>query len=127
MNDQPEKLREQMSMIAEMVARHRYVYATEKDLQAAIEQVFTRNSLPFNREHELGEAGTIDFLLGAIGLEVKIAGSPASVLEQLIRYAKRPEVEAILLVTTKSSVGRRIPPSLMGKPCLVVALWSNGL
>lgn len=117
-----------MERIAGLVTRHRFVFADEKELQDALERVLVREAVAHKREYDLGNAGTIDFLtvLG-IGVEVKVKGSPSAVLQQLMRYAERPEVVGILLVSTKSTSGRFVPPELCGKPVIVVPLWKNGL
>lgn len=108
--------------------RWRFNYQKEKDLQDGIETVLRAAGVEFEREKNLVEFGTIDFLLrGGIGIEVKIKGSPADVIRQLHRYAQSPQIASLVLVTGKLSHGRSFPAELQAKPLYVVHLPSRGL
>lgn len=58
----------------------------------------------------------IDFVVGRVGLELKVDGAPAAVLRQLDRYAKAEQLDAVVLVTTRRSHLRGLPAELRGKP-----------
>lgn len=60
-------------------------------------------------------------MVGKIGIEIKVDGSVASVTRQLWRYAKRDEVDELILVTTRSK-HREIVGPILGKELYVVHL-----
>lgn len=99
-----------------------FTYANEAELQAGVERALKMRGLEFERERCLGEAGRIDFLVERrIGVEVKVAGAMPAVLEQLLRYAACPEIDELVLVTTRASHSD-IPRTLGGKPVVVHVL-----
>lgn len=99
----------------------------ELGLQHAIERALVRAGVAYAREVELlGPAGRlhgdrIDFLLGDVGLEVKVDGSRADVIRQLDRYAESDQVQHLLLVTTRAQ-HRAMPRELREKPLEVLYL-----
>lgn len=100
--------------------RFRFTWADEDDLQSAIESALIISEIDFKREHDLGEAGRVDFFLDGVALEVKTHGSRFAVLRQLHRYAEHDDVTAVLLVTPSMKLDA--PPTLNGKPCGVCRL-----
>jgi hypothetical protein len=107
--------------------RRRFNYSNEKDLQAGIATALQADGFEFSREHKLGDAGTIDFLVyGFLGIEVKIKGSPSDVARQLLRYAGCQEVKGLVLVTGRAALSS-LPAELMGKPLHLVELWRTFL
>jgi len=107
--------------------RRRFNYQNEKRLQDGIEACLLKDRIDFVREHPLGEAGVVDFLVGGfLGVEVKIKGSPSEVARQLLRYAGQEEVKGLVLVTARSSLSA-LPPELLGKPLALVELWRTFL
>ena len=70
---------------------------SEEELQDGIAELFPSAE----REVRLSGTDRIDFLIGGIGIEVKMAGSLAGVTRQLHRYAQSERVNALILVTTK--------------------------
>lgn len=116
-----------LAVVMELLRAKSFRYDTEKDLQAGIEEVLQTAGIPFARECSMGAAGVIDFLIdGGLGLEVKIDGAPVQVLRQLLRYAERPEISELLLVTGKVRLAPR-ERTLLGKPFHVVPLWRGCL
>jgi len=105
---------------AEFAAR-RLARTDERELQDAIEQMLSEHSLTFSREYRLSERDRPDFFLNGVALEVKMAGSAPQVMRQLWRYAESPEVERIVLVTTRSQL-RTMPDAMMLKPVEVIYL-----
>jgi hypothetical protein len=61
----------------------------EPQLHAAISHVLREAGLAFEHEVKLGPRERIDFLVGDVGMEVKIGGSASSVVRQLVRYHTR--------------------------------------
>ena len=115
------------SLLDELVAvlgHHRYVTASEADLQNGLAVVLTSAEVEFEREVGLDAAGRdrVDFLLaGGIALEVKIHGALSEVTRQVHRYAGSERVKAVLLVTTRMQ-HRRMPDVMQDKPVRVLHL-----
>jgi hypothetical protein len=107
--------------VAAVLAGHRFTFAGEDDLQAAIASVLALAGLPAVREVDLGRYGRIDVLVDRVGGEVKVAGAVAEVGRQLQRYAHSPRVEELVLATTRAR-HRQLPARLAGTPLLVVPL-----
>jgi hypothetical protein len=76
--------------------------------------VLTEEGLIVGREVEL-KTGRIDFLVGAVGIECKIAGSTNEVLRQLIGYAGDDKVSELLLVTSQAKHRTLDSQLLLGK------------
>lgn len=105
----------------------RFNYQNEKDLQAGIEEALKADRIDFVREHPLGDAGIVDFFVGGfLGVEIKIKGSPSEVARQLLRYAGRDEVKALVLVTGRAALSA-LPGTMLGKPLMLVELWRTFL
>lgn len=106
-----------------LVASGRFDLTTEQATQAGIERLLLMEYAPslISREHRLGPGDRPDFLVaGAIVVEVKgHRHQQGPVLRQLGRYAAYPEVEAILLATSRAM---RMPAELGGKPVAVINL-----
>lgn len=115
-----------VSELAALLKSKHFQYSSERDLQDGIEVVVKAAGIAYERERELGPGDIIDFLVGDIGLEVKIQGSPAEVARQLLRYASHSDIREIVLVTGKQRLGA-LPERLMGKPVTVVSLWRGFL
>jgi len=113
--------------VIEAMKTHKFVYTTEKDLQAGIAEVLGQKGILFEREVKIGDKEVIDFMIGGtIGLEVKTKGSPSDVARQLLAYAGRECVKELILVTGRARLGR-LPEMLLGKRIHVVTLWQNFL
>lgn len=110
-----------MNLIAECLAGYRFRYASERDLQSGILEALQAADLNVDPEVSLTPGDRIDFLVGDVGVEVKVTGSVEAVTRQLIRYAKSDRVSALVLVTTKAR-HRAVPRSLCGKPVDVVSV-----
>lgn len=97
------------------LAAHRFLYASEADLQAAVHAV-----VGGDREIALTPGSRIDVLTGAatlsrVGVEVKVDGPVSAVVRQLDRYAASGIVEALVLVTNRAR-HTRVPETLHGVP-----------
>jgi hypothetical protein len=112
-----------MAALSELIRSRRYVYASEVELHAQLEQVMLDARLPVLRELRLSSRDRIDFLIGDVGIEVKVKGERTP-LRQLTRYAGYSTVSGLLLVTTRAAA---LPPLLGGKPAAVVSLLANAL
>lgn len=114
--------------VIEAIRRYRFRWNSERDLQDGIEVALKRGGFAYERERSLEMAGIVDFLVaGGVAVEVKVDGSPVDVLRQLIRYADRPEVRAVVLVTAQRRLGRVVSGKVRGKPAYVVDFWKSAL
>ena len=112
-----------MGAVSALLRRHRYVYASEDQLQQQLADVLAAAGLRVHREVRLTEHERIDLMVGDVGIEVKVKGQRTP-LRQLGRYAEHPSVQGLLLVTTRAAT---LPATLRDKPVAVVSLLTNGL
>lgn len=120
-----------MSEIISLLESWRYAFMDEADLHDGIAIMLDLAKEAYQREHRMGTAGRIDFYLQnrKIGIEVKVGrsgGGPSAVIEQLVGYADHPDIEGLIVVTTRMAM-KKLPATLRGKPLGVVVLWANGL
>jgi hypothetical protein len=113
--------------IRAVLAGYRFRFSSERELQDGIARVLDDAGFTHRREAPLGplgRSGTIDFLVGDVGVEIKIKGALAQVTRQLHRYAEESAVRELLLVTGSARLDR-LPSSLCGKPLGVLHLLSS--
>lgn len=103
-----------VATVERVLSGHRFRYDDERQLQTGIETALRAAGLDVQREASLGAAGTIDFLIDGLGIEIKVRGSRAEVTRQVHRYLQHDSVIALLLVTTRAELSR-IPPLISGK------------
>jgi hypothetical protein len=103
--------------VRDALARYRLPVSVEKAMQGAVESALRAEGLAFRREVTRG-ADRIDFLVGTVGVELKVKGSVSEVLRQLERYALWEDVTELLLVTTRGH-HLAMPRELNGKPVWV--------
>jgi len=97
----------------------------EKLCQSEIEQRLTNLEIDFERECKIGPGSYIDFLIGDVGVEVKLKGQSRSrIQEQIRRYAKFDQVGKILLVT---GTAIHLPAFIESKPCRTLSLGASWL
>lgn len=104
---------------ADRIQEARFRYRSEGQLQIGIRSLLLHHHVPeqeIKREVRLSGRDRIDFLIGALGIEVKVDGTPASVWRQLARYATHEQVGELLLVTTRVRHVAGGPVELGGKP-----------
>lgn len=89
--------------ICEAVRSHRFTYSSELELHDRLATLFddTGFTVPVLREVDLSPRDRIDFLIGTVGVEVKIGGTWQAAARQLQRYAASPVVEHLVLVTSR--------------------------
>lgn len=104
--------------ILQAINGSRFLYTSEDELQEGLAKVLTEAGFNVHREVRLTPRDRIDLMVGRVGIEVKIAGRPWSVLGQLQRYAESPAINELILVTTKAR--HEAPARLNGKPVTVV-------
>jgi hypothetical protein len=101
-------------------------FITEDDLQAAIATALAEAGLHPQREVILDRANRIDLTVDHVGIEVKIDGTWANVIRQLTRYAHHPDIDHLILVTTRTR-HHKIPTALAGVPVHLVSLIGAAL
>lgn len=106
-------------------------YIDEYTLQAQLHDVLEQAGFYVKREHPLSDGvSRIDLLvLGAdtvVGIEVKVDGRWPDVMRQLTRYAECPELDALILVTTRAK-HHHVPTDIDGKPVRLVTYVTAGL
>ena len=108
--------------IADTLAAYRFHFIDEIELHEQIAAVLGARAILFDREVRLDPHSRLDFYLpgSKIALEVKIKGSAASVLRQLIRYSEYQDVSSLVLVTTRWLHVYQMPKSINGKSLAVV-------
>lgn len=103
--------------IAALLPRFSYRHGSEIQLHEGIEGVLLGAGIEFQREVVAGPADRFDFLCPpGVVIECKVKGSMPEALRQIDRYAARPDVAAVVLVTTRFWGGGGVPAQLHGKP-----------
>lgn len=95
----------------------RFPLTTEKATQAAVAEAFDAEGIAYEREARLAKGDIVDFRLGGLVIEVKLAGAKRAIHRQCLRYCAHPEVEALILATA-----RNLPLPGIAKPTFVVSL-----
>jgi hypothetical protein len=115
--------------VVHAIARHRFLWATEDDLQRGLTGALEQDGFAVQREVRLNARDRVDLLIGRIGVEVKIAGARRDVERQLARYLKSERIAELILVTSKAD-HLYIPTGTMpygGKLLLVHHIGRSGL
>ena len=107
--------------LAELLARTKFRFSDEYGLQDGIEALLKREGVSYQREVRLSPRDRIDFLLGDIGIEVKVDSSEIVVERQLMRYATDPRIGSLILVSSRFR-HQSMPQFLNGKPLRSVYL-----
>jgi len=110
--------------IATLLRHHRFNACGEDDLQRGIEKMLTDAGIAFEREFHLDAHSRIDFLVGDIGIEVKVDGSLNDVMRQVQRYLGFEHIGSLVVVTTRSR-HRALPLEMRGKQIHVVTLLTG--
>jgi hypothetical protein len=105
--------------IVRFIESRRFPLNREKALQAAMADEFARNNIEARREVNLGGGDIIDFMVGDVGIEVKIKGSKLAIHRQVSRYCAHDRVVSLLLVT---NVAIGLPQEINGKKVYIASL-----
>ncbi len=109
-----------LTKILELFAAYSFNFSNEKELQDGIEQMFAAEGIVAVREASLNKADRIDFLVGDIGIEVKVGHSFTDVIRQLHRYAQVDAIQTLVLVTTR--LQHQMPDDINGKALITINL-----
>lgn len=116
-----------VEFVAQTIRANRFLFASEDQLQGALDQVLTGAGLHVDREVALSRGDRVDLLVdGRIGVEVKVGGSPVAVARQLQRYAHHDRIEHLVLVTAVATHAS-LPEEIGGKSLTVVSLLMAAL
>lgn len=117
-----------MSEALEAAARVRRVFVdkafrvhNEADLQSSVAGLFLGSGVEFEEQVILGPGERIDFMVGAVGVELKTQGSWSDLVRQLARYAAHERIGALVVVSTRRRLTASLPSEINGKPILAVA------
>ena len=106
--------------LVSLLAPHSAARFSEAELQSSVEDLLRKGAVSYEREVEV-DGGRIDFLIGTIGLEIKIDVPVNGVSRQLLAYAQGDRISELVLLTLKRQ-HKRVPSRLAGKRVHVVAL-----
>lgn len=117
-----EKLMEKLlEDIVQALSRVSYRFNSEAELQDGIAIALDSAGLEHAREVVLTRRDRIDFMVGDVGVEVKIKGGITDLTSQLSRYAGLPQIAALVVVVGKNTLGN-LPAEINGKPVHVVRI-----
>jgi hypothetical protein len=105
--------KQSLESIENLLRSYRFNFTSEDELQSAVEAVLRENNVEFVRECKMSGKDRIDFLIGNIGLEIKVGFSYADVVRQLHRYAQSEQIEALVLLTSR--LQHVMPKEINGK------------
>jgi hypothetical protein len=108
----------QLRIVLSVLGQYRYCYQDEHQLQQGLAQALALAGRPVEREVRLSARSRLDIRTGRVGIEVKVAGTADAALRQLRRYAEHPDLDALILVTTRAA-HRSLPGQIGGKPLAV--------
>lgn len=99
----------------------RFSLGDEKRLQIEIAEAFTSHNIDFTREVHLDKGSIVDFMIDGLAIEVKIRTktSTMQIYRQLERYCVFPEVEALMVMTSRAI---SLPDTINGKPVYILSL-----
>lgn len=108
-----------------LIRNARIDLSSEKRAQADLELILTQAGIVFDREFPLTESDIIDFLVGDVGIELKLKGArKKEVYRQLCRYAGNPRVGSLILA---SNLSMGLPAQIEGKDAYFVRLGEGWL
>lgn len=89
--------------LREMLSDYEIRWQNELDLQDALAKILLERGVAFEREARLSQGNVVDFLVGRTAIECKTDGSLTSLTRQIFRYLRHPDVDEVLVVTTKAT------------------------
>jgi SWI/SNF-related matrix-associated actin-dependent regulator 1 of chromatin subfamily A len=92
----------------------------ETDLHETVTKALLQAGIPFRHEVMVAPRCRIDFLAGAVGIEIKKSRpNQKTLLDQATRYLASPGVEALILISERSP---GLPATILNKPCVTFSL-----
>src|SRR3990167_3137698 len=102
--------------LCQLLRGYSFHFSTEKQFQDGIEEVLQLRGLPYRREVAISPRSIIDFMVGTVGIEVKVGGGISEITRQLHRYAQSDAITELILVTSRMRHTLKLPASLNSKP-----------
>lgn len=97
----------------------RFPLTEERKTQSFIAAELTMAGISFRREVKLGDGDRIDFLIGNVGVEIKLKGQRREIYRQCERYCGHDDVAALVLATN-AAMG--MPHTIRGKSVFIAHL-----
>lgn len=111
--------------VVETLPRFAYRFASEGQLHEGVATVLREAKLQFEHEVAASPSVRFDFLVEpGIVIELKTKGSLSEALSQVGRYAALPQVQAVVLASTRYWAAQVSDLELHGKPVRVLHLRS---
>lgn len=113
--------------VARALSSYRYRFDSETKLHEGMAAALDAFGIAYQHEFVAGPEDRFDFKIDdGVVVEAKIKGSFAEALNQCMRYAKRDDVNAVILAATRFWVGSgAMPTELAGKPFLAIKLQAK--
>jgi hypothetical protein len=108
-----------------LIGSARLDLSTEGAVQRGLGRLFEEEGIPYQAEVVLAPSDRIDFLIGPVGIEVKIGHPRRAILRQLERYARSDRIDTLLLVSSAPFPSAGF--EMGGKPVRVVNLSTGWL
>lgn len=122
-----ERVRADVGALMRALRNHQFNFNDEAELQRGIALALETEGIAFLPEHWLSSRDRIDFLVGVLGVEVKIKGVPNAVIRQVHRYAQIVAIEAVVVITGSMKVAAALPDEMNGKPIYVHSIAGDSL
>lgn len=122
--DRTASVKDACRALVRFLESRRWPLFDEKRLQEAVAEELTVNRIDFEREVTLAKGDVVDFMVGNVGLELKIKGQRRAIYRQCERYCEHDRVHALVL---GSAVAMGVPATVNGKILLVAQLGFGGL
>ncbi len=106
------------------LSSQKFVLDNEKHIQSQIEKFLISADIKHNREFVLSKGNIIDFMVGDIGIEVKLKCSKRHIFRQCTRYMEHDAIKSLLLV---SATFMGLPEEINGKPIYILSLTKSWL
>lgn len=116
-----------INRIVVALPRYGYRFSNEIVFQDGIAKVLNDEQIAFQREYVAGPADRFDFFIeGGVVIEAKIKGSFSQAARQVMRYAERDDVSAVILAATRywAAAGQNFKDTYNGKPARLLKLSS---
>lgn len=111
--------------LIQVLSSHKFTAAmNEKELQQEIEAVLRGRGYDVVREARISEREVVDFLVGAVAVEIKVRGSAMAHFRQVNSYLKCDSVQGLILMTWRRQC---LPSQINGKPVSVICMADSWL
>lgn len=94
---------------------HRFNYTDEHDLHRGIDAALTAADVEYATEVRLSARDRIDYVIGRLGVEVKVKGTTDALRRQVTRYTEHDAIDEVLVITTLRRHAHQLPALINGK------------